>query len=90
MLTVIRGSSSERGKAVLRTSFYDGGTQSGVIFVHLQAHESETSLFDSFTSHQPSLFTSLGYCGEDELKFRAFQPLLTPVGHRLDRQEVGG
>lgn len=35
------------------------------------------------------IFTCMSYCGEDNLGSGTFQPLLTPVGHRLDRQEVG-
>lgn len=31
----------------------------------------------------------MSHGGEDNLGSRTFQPLLTPVGHRLDRQEVG-
>lgn len=31
----------------------------------------------------------MGDCREGRLHFVTFQPLLTPVGHRLDGQEVG-
>ena len=58
-----------------------------VICSHLQAHVSGIFCFFNYHSF---LVTSLSYCGETDLKFGTFQPLLTPVGHRLDRQEVGG
>lgn len=35
------------------------------------------------------LSTCMSYSGEDNLGSGTFQPLLTPVGHRLHRQEVG-
>lgn len=53
-----------------------------VIYVHPQAHESEMVWIFNYYS---SLVTFLSYCGEDDLKFGTFQPLLTPVGHCLDR-----
>lgn len=34
-------------------------------------------------------FTCMSDSRKNELGFSALQPLLTPVGHRLDRQEVG-
>lgn len=44
---------------------------------------------DSSACNGGGSITFMSDCREDCLHFVTFQPLLTPVGHRLDGQEVG-